>query len=259
MAGQGEQVRPTAGIGARSEAVMPSPTPGLPPLVQAGADVREVERRSKENTRQRLVAASIQVFVEQGLAGVTVDDLTSAAGFTRGAFYSNFSSKEEVFEEAFALATDLVIEAIAVQAEAALRHPSRQGTDQASSGADEGSCDPRFPNAQDQRSSLWTVLEGLRPVGLTWYVLQNEAVVRALREPESRAAVNLQRSRIRAVVVGLFENLLQSHPNPAIDIGMLADTLLGVYMNQMVAEQLDQPDTSYAVAIIDTVLNAFLF
>ncbi len=37
----------------------------------------------------------------KGLKRVTVDDLTKAAGFTRGAFYSNFESVDEVFFEVF--------------------------------------------------------------------------------------------------------------------------------------------------------------
>src|SRR5699024_11031451 len=57
--------------------------------------------RRRENTRTKLVRASLEVFVEKGIDGATVDDLVSAAGFTRGAFYSNFSSKEEVFTALF--------------------------------------------------------------------------------------------------------------------------------------------------------------
>ena len=53
--------------------------------------------RRRVNTRARLVEAAEDVFVRKGLKRVTVDDLVGAAGFTRGAFYSNFSSIEEVF------------------------------------------------------------------------------------------------------------------------------------------------------------------
>src|SRR5699024_861814 len=62
--------------------------------------------RRKENTRARLVRASLDVFVDEGIDGATVDDLVRAAGFTRGAFYSNFSSKEEVFSALFATVTE---------------------------------------------------------------------------------------------------------------------------------------------------------
>ncbi|MDI9589364.1 MAG: TetR family transcriptional regulator, partial [Acidobacteriota bacterium] len=55
------------------------------------------EKRKRSHTRQKLVSAAAQVFADKGVAGATVDDLVKAAGFTRGAFYSNFSTKEEVF------------------------------------------------------------------------------------------------------------------------------------------------------------------
>lgn len=57
--------------------------------------------RSRENTRARLLEAALEVFAEKGIRRVTVDELVAAAGFTRGAFYSNFSSIEEVFFAVF--------------------------------------------------------------------------------------------------------------------------------------------------------------
>lgn len=57
--------------------------------------------RSRVNTRERLLEAAVAVFVAKGLKRVTVDDLTRAAGFTRGAFYSNFDSVDEVFFRVF--------------------------------------------------------------------------------------------------------------------------------------------------------------
>ncbi|MEJ6554787.1 TetR/AcrR family transcriptional regulator [Microbacterium esteraromaticum] len=53
--------------------------------------------RSRENTRARLLEAAEQVFAEVGLEGATVDAVCDRAGFTRGAFYSNFESKDELF------------------------------------------------------------------------------------------------------------------------------------------------------------------
>ena len=48
-------------------------------------------------TRTALLQAAAEVFVERGLQGSTVDAITERAGYSRGAFYSNFSSKEELF------------------------------------------------------------------------------------------------------------------------------------------------------------------
>jgi AcrR family transcriptional regulator len=52
--------------------------------------------RSRENTRARLLAAASEVFAELGLEGASVEAICERAGFTRGAFYSNFDSKEEL-------------------------------------------------------------------------------------------------------------------------------------------------------------------
>jgi len=53
--------------------------------------------RSRENTRARLLDAAAQVFAEVGLDGASVEAVCERAGFTRGAFYSNFESKDELF------------------------------------------------------------------------------------------------------------------------------------------------------------------
>ncbi|WP_309065836.1 TetR/AcrR family transcriptional regulator [Microbacterium sp.] len=53
--------------------------------------------RSRQNTRARLLDAAAEVFAEVGLEGATVEAVCERAGFTRGAFYSNFDSKDELF------------------------------------------------------------------------------------------------------------------------------------------------------------------
>lgn len=55
--------------------------------------------RRREATRQRLLDAAAQVFAEVGLAAASVEAVCERAGYTRGAFYSNFESKEELFLE----------------------------------------------------------------------------------------------------------------------------------------------------------------
>ncbi|GAA3654882.1 TetR/AcrR family transcriptional regulator [Microbacterium marinilacus] len=64
----------------------------------APASARE-RTRSRENTRARLLDAAAQVFAEVGLGEASVEAICERAGFTRGAFYSNFESKDEMFLE----------------------------------------------------------------------------------------------------------------------------------------------------------------
>ena len=50
-------------------------------------------------TRQRLVDASGRVFCRMGFEAAPIDVIAEEAGFSRGAFYSNFESKDELFVE----------------------------------------------------------------------------------------------------------------------------------------------------------------
>lgn len=55
--------------------------------------------RRRENTRARLLDAAAALFAEVGLEGASVEAICERAGFTRGAFYSNFDSKDQLFLE----------------------------------------------------------------------------------------------------------------------------------------------------------------
>jgi AcrR family transcriptional regulator len=48
---------------------------------------------SRDQTRHRLLDAASTVIAEKGLAAASVEDIAAQAGYTRGAFYSNFEDK----------------------------------------------------------------------------------------------------------------------------------------------------------------------
>lgn len=56
-----------------------------------------VTTRRRDATRQRLLDAAAEVFAEVGLDAASVEAVCERAGFTRGAFYSNFETKDELF------------------------------------------------------------------------------------------------------------------------------------------------------------------
>lgn len=62
----------------------------------ADTPVRRVTRRRTE-TRKRLLTAAYQVFAEEGFGRASVERVCERAGYTRGAFYSNFTSLDELF------------------------------------------------------------------------------------------------------------------------------------------------------------------
>lgn len=53
-------------------------------------------RPTREETRDRLFTAAAAVFVRSGIAGASIEDICLEAGLTRGAFYSNFTNKDEL-------------------------------------------------------------------------------------------------------------------------------------------------------------------
>jgi AcrR family transcriptional regulator len=60
---------------------------------------RLTREQSKDQTRQRLLDAAQGIFMKKGFVAASVEDIAEAAGYTRGAFYSNFRSKPELFLE----------------------------------------------------------------------------------------------------------------------------------------------------------------
>lgn len=54
---------------------------------------------SRDQTTQRLLEAAQRLIAKKGLSAASVEDIAEAAGYTRGAFYSNFSSKGDLFLE----------------------------------------------------------------------------------------------------------------------------------------------------------------
>jgi AcrR family transcriptional regulator len=53
-------------------------------------------RPTRESTRTRLFTAAARLFQNQGIGDTRIDEIAEAAGFSRGAFYSNFANKDEL-------------------------------------------------------------------------------------------------------------------------------------------------------------------
>jgi AcrR family transcriptional regulator len=73
------------------------PAPKTLPRPKRPKRLSRKERQAE--TRRRLLDAGERVFLRRGLQGSSVEEIAAEAGFTRGAFYSNFKSKDELFVE----------------------------------------------------------------------------------------------------------------------------------------------------------------
>ncbi|MDQ3954226.1 MAG: TetR/AcrR family transcriptional regulator, partial [Actinomycetota bacterium] len=58
---------------------------------------RQTRAEKQAATRAALLESAADVFEQRGYAAASVEEITERAGFSRGAFYSNFDTKEELF------------------------------------------------------------------------------------------------------------------------------------------------------------------
>jgi AcrR family transcriptional regulator len=61
------------------------------------APARLTREEKKARTRAQLIDAAATVFARRGFVGASLDEVAEEAGLTKGAVYSNFDSKEELF------------------------------------------------------------------------------------------------------------------------------------------------------------------
>src|SRR5690242_8391073 len=146
----------------------------------------EPPKRSRTATRARLLAGALEVFAERGFAGASVEDICDQAGFTRGAFYSNFTSKDELVLSLFQATTDRLLE----QIEALL------------------------PELANQPGTLLDAVLGLldetAPDERQWHLISTEFTLHALRDPEAAEALNKQRAMFRESLTRLVEQITET-------------------------------------------------
>ena len=86
----------------------------------------------KARTRERLLRAAAKVFARRGFHGASVEEIAREAGYTIGALYSNFGSKEDLY---LALLDEHVAERIAEYR--AVFQSARDDAERARGGADD--------------------------------------------------------------------------------------------------------------------------
>lgn len=165
--------------------------------------------RRRENTRARLVEAAEDVFVRKGLNRVTVDDLVGAAGYTRGAFYSNFASIEEVFVAVFERQSAGLLAVVREVVES-------------------------IPEHEFTLDSVSRVFEALAPAGRGWYVIQTEFTLLALRDESARQRLQAQRSRLEGEIREVISDGVHRLGRvPTDSIEQVAETILALYLHSL--------------------------
>ncbi|WP_313022323.1 TetR/AcrR family transcriptional regulator [Mobilicoccus sp.] len=69
---------------------------GTAPARESSSQTNRAVSTRRQATRERLLDATRDVVGTKGYHGASVEEICEAAGFTRGAFYSNYADKDEI-------------------------------------------------------------------------------------------------------------------------------------------------------------------
>lgn len=156
----------------------------------------ENARVPRSEVRERLFDAAARVIAERGFHEARLDDIAAAAGFSKGAVYSNFASKEDLVAQLLDRATNQILDSVrnAVRPEVAA-------------------------------ADLPDVIRGaFAPHRQTeQFALLSEFRAFVRRHPESRPAFQAQRQALQDGVRGLVRAWFAAHPD--VDPGCDLDTI----------------------------------
>lgn len=84
---------------------------------------RKTRAQAQAQTRQRLLEAAATTFARKGYTAASLDEIADAAGYSVGAVYSNFASKEQLFSELMAERAADRVETVAAALQSAREQP----------------------------------------------------------------------------------------------------------------------------------------
>jgi AcrR family transcriptional regulator len=209
-------------------------------LRRVAVNPADVRRRSRSETqaltRERLLDAAEDAFAAEGFGGASLDRIADAAGLTRGAIYSNFTDKADLF----AAVLD--------------RRLERRAAEIADAIADAG--DPgAFVDAM--RRPEWDA--GRADEAMRWAMLYDEYRLFALRNPAARERLaqseRLERDRYVEAIRHFTDQLGVALP---VDERLAAAMLLALDQSLWRQHRLDPddvPGTAFAEAL-DVLLRA---
>ena len=181
------------------------------------------------STRDRLLEAAVDVFVEQGYEGARVQDIARSAGLTTGAIYANFRGKG-----------DLLFDAIGARADAEMDAMLAEG------------------RRRDVREFLEMLGDRLFEPRAGQPLLI-DAIAAARRDPELAGALRHRLDTREGVLVELVERAQGKRIiDPALDPRAFARFCLTLAMGALVMRtlQMPAPDGSAWHVIITRLLDA---
>jgi AcrR family transcriptional regulator len=139
----------------------------------------------RDLTRARLLDAAEDVFIERGFHATSVDEVAERAGFSKGAVYSNFESKDELFLAVLDRRVDS--RALAIEGKIATNQPLEA-------------------QAVEAGAAFFSVFLEQK----AWSLLLMEFATYAARHPQLRERFDARNQRIRDAMVDLIDSHLDA-------------------------------------------------
>lgn len=182
-------------------------------------------RPTREETRDRLLRAAARVFVTKGAGAASIEDICDEAGFSRGAFYSNFAAKDE-----------LIIELLEVH-----------------TAANTAELDRLYASSDNPTDFVENIESSARrrtgplDLGEDGGVLYVELLLFALRNPENRPRLLAHHRRLRETNLQMLAQIEEAegrkYPAPLEDIVSLIMAIdIGLNLNHLVDPESHQAD-----------------
>ncbi|MFF7640381.1 TetR family transcriptional regulator [Streptomyces canus] len=193
---------------------------------------RRVTRR-RVRTRANLLDAAFSVFAAKGFGRVSIEEVCEAAGYSRGAFYSNFDSLDELFFALYQQRADLIADQ--VSGALALDGP---GLD--------------VPAAVDRVTDVLLL-------DRDWLLVKTDFLVHAARAPEVARTLLEHRARLRRAVADRLARTRGHAELPAVlvDVEGAAHAVVAAYDGVTVQLLLDG-DLERARVWLKQLLTALL-
>ncbi|MET7684980.1 TetR/AcrR family transcriptional regulator [Streptomyces sp. NPDC005423] len=198
----------------------------------AETTVKRVTRR-RVRTRANLLDAAFTVFAAKGFGRVSIEEVCEAAGYSRGAFYSNFASLDELFFALYRERAELIADQVA--GALALDGP-----------------DLDVPAAVDRVTDVLLL-------DLDWLLVKTDFLVHAARDPAVAQSLLDHRARLRAAVADRLGRARGRARLPGVlgDIDGAAHAVIAAYDGVTTQLLLDK-DVERARAWLGRLLTALL-
>ncbi len=180
---------------------------------------RITKRRAE--TRLRILDAAAETFGDKGFGRTTVEDICEKAGYSRGAFYSNFDSLDQLFFALHQRRSDALITAVSAAVTSAIAE---------------------FAEAPPSIADLMDRVVAQLPVDRRTQLLNLEFTAYALRNPAVGQALAGYRADLRRTIIPILQiGMTATGGDPSTaDLDDLARLVLAVH-ESMSAQELLEP------------------